>query len=187
MTESDSELVARINGGDSAAFETLMRRHFRMAFVIAFAQLNDRADAEDACQDAFFRVWQRIGECREPARVGAWIGAIVRNTAHNWREARTRRATEPLEEAARMTTPNRADARVEHAQLRARLLTCLQRLSPIQREVVLLHDLEGWKHVDVATQLRISELTSRRHLSDARRHLRALLGDHLPTLELDHD
>ena len=187
MIEPDAELVARTQSGSSAAFEMLMRRHFRMAFVIAFAQLNDRADAEDVCQDAFFRVWQRIDDCREPARVGAWIAAIVRNTAHNRREARRLRTTEALDEAAHEHDPAGADARMERGELRDRLSACLQRLRPAQREVVLLHDLEGWKHAEIAERLGISELMSRRHLSGARRDLRAMLGDEIPTLELDHD
>ena len=65
MSEPDAELVARIQVGDTAAFELLMRRHFRMAFLIAFAQLGNRADAEDVCQDAFVRCWERVGECRD--------------------------------------------------------------------------------------------------------------------------
>lgn len=187
MIEPDAELVGRVQAGESAAFETLMRRHFRMAFVIAYAQLNNRADAEEVCQDAFFRVWQRIGECREPARVAAWIAAVVRNTAHNRRESRRRRETEALDEAAAVSSPTSASARTERGELRSRLESVLRRLSAIQREVVLLHDLEGWKHAEIAARLGISELMSRRHLSDGRRDLRVMLGGELPTLELDHD
>jgi RNA polymerase sigma-70 factor, ECF subfamily len=187
MTLTDSELVARTRRRDMTAFETLMRRHFRMAFIIAYAHLNNRADAEEVCQEAFFRVWQRIDDCREPARVGAWIAAVVRNTAHNLRDARRVRETEVLESAALVPARHRADIGMERGELRAHLWAALKRLSPTQREVVLLHDLEGWKHAEIGQRLGISEVMSRRHLSDGRRALRAVLGDVLPTLELDHD
>jgi DNA-directed RNA polymerase specialized sigma24 family protein len=49
-----------------------------------------------------------------------------------------------------------------------------------------LHDLEGWKHADIARRLKLSEVMSRRRLSDAGKQLRSLLSD-LPTLDQDHD
>ena len=187
MTGPDAELVARIRSGDTAAFEALMRRHFRMAYIIAFAQLNNRADAEDACQDAFFRAWQCMDECRDPARVGAWIAAVVRNTAHNRRASLRLRQTEALDAAARVPATTRADVHAERGELRAWLSAALAQLSLAQREVILLHDLEGWTHAEIANRLGMSELMSRRHLSDGRKQLRTILGHRLPTLGLDHD
>jgi RNA polymerase sigma-70 factor (ECF subfamily) len=186
MTEPDAELVRRIRSGDTAAFEILMRRYFRMAFIVAFAQLDNRADAEDVCQDAFFRCWERIGECREPERVSAWVATAVRNTAHNRRAMLRVRETQPIDEGAGVEAPDRTDARAERGELRSRLSAALDTLSATQREVVLLHDLEGWRHADIATRLGISETMSRRHVSDARKRLRTLLRD-LPTLDQDHD
>jgi RNA polymerase sigma-70 factor (ECF subfamily) len=186
MTEPDAELVRRIRSGDTAAFEVLMRRHFRMAFIVAYAQLNNRADAEDVCQDAFFRCWERIADCRDPSHVSAWIATIVRNTAHNRRELLRVRETQPFDVATPVASPRRTDAEAERHELRARLAAALDTLGPVQREVVLLHDLEGWKHAEIAARLGLSETMSRRHLSDARKRLRARLGD-LCTLEPDHD
>jgi RNA polymerase sigma-70 factor (ECF subfamily) len=186
MTEHDAELVGRIRSGDAAAFEMLMRRHFRMVFLVAFAHLQDRTEAEDVCQEAFIRCWERIAECRDPARVGAWIATITRNMAHNRRAFLGVRRAQPLEAASRVPSSDRSDIRWERNALRARLASALRSLRPVQREVVLLHDLEGWKHDEVAERLGISTTMSRRHLSDARRQLREVLGD-METLELDHD
>lgn len=185
MTEPDAELVARIRSGDAVAFEALMRRHFRMAFLIAYAQLGNRADAEDVCQDAFLRCWERILDCRDPSRAASWIASIVRNAAHNRRAYLTVRDALPLD-AALVRTGQRPDTDAERADLRDKLSAALEALSPAQREVVLLHDLEGWRHAEIAGRLGLSALMSRRHLSDARKRLRELLGD-LPTLEPDHD
>jgi RNA polymerase sigma-70 factor (ECF subfamily) len=186
MEPSDAELVSRICQKDAAAFEVLMRRHFRAAFLVAYAQIGSREDAEDVCQDAFLRCWDRMPECRDPARVGSWIVTIVRNAAHNKRESIRVRATEPIEIGANVASPDRPDHAVDRAELRSRLTGALMSLSPVQREVVLLHDLEGWRHAEVASRLGLSETMSRRHLSDARKRLRQLLDD-LPTLEPDHD
>jgi RNA polymerase sigma factor (sigma-70 family) len=64
---------------------------------------------------------------------------------------------------------------LERADLRARLLAALAQLTPIQREIVLLADVEYWSHDQIASATGISVLMSRRHLSDARRRLRTLL------------
>ena len=185
MADADAELVARIRLGDAAAFESLMRRYFRMAFLIAFAQLGNRADAEDVCQDAFVRCWDRIDDCREAARVSGWIAGIVRNMAHNRREFLHVRRSEPLDTTDHIA-PDRADASAERSELRARLTVAMSTLPVLQREVVLLHDLEGWKHAEIAARLDLSELMSRRHLSDARKRLRAQLAD-LAHYGVDHD
>jgi RNA polymerase sigma-70 factor (ECF subfamily) len=65
---------------------------------------------------------------------------------------------------------------VERAALRSRLESALQGITEIQREVVLLHDLHGWKHREIADALDISEGMSRQHLMAARRALRERLG-----------
>ena len=67
---------------------------------------------------------------------------------------------------------------------RSQLLLALSRLTSIRREVVLLHDLEGWTHAEIAGALRISELTSRQHLFLARRELRKQLDGKI--LEVEH-
>jgi RNA polymerase sigma-70 factor (ECF subfamily) len=186
MTETDAALVARVRQGDATAFDVLMRRHFRAAYVVALANVGNPADAEDVCQDAFLRCWERIEECREPSRFAAWMLRVVRNQAHNRREYLAVRAAEPLEQHGGYSSSLRTDARTELTELRAVLLAALRELSATQREVVLLHDLEGWRHSAIATHLEISEVMSRRHLSDARKRLRVLLGEY-NTLEPDHD
>lgn len=85
-----------------------------------------------------------------------------------------------------LPSPVRTDAELQHRELRETLQRALARLSEVQRDLVLLHDLEGWRHAEIAVHLDLSEGMSRRHLSDARKALRELLGDYA-TLEPDHD
>ncbi len=65
---------------------------------------------------------------------------------------------------------------MERDELRHELESALAQLSQAQREVVLLHDLQGWKHPEIAEALSISEVMSRQHLYNARRRLRERLG-----------
>ena len=186
MAESDARLVARAREGDAGALEALLRRHFRAAYVVALALTGEPADAEDVCQEAFVRCWERLGDCRDPERFVAWLMRIVRNTAHNYRDYLAVRRAEPLSDALRAGRDASPALAAGRAELADRLRSALAELAEEQREVVLLHDLEGWPHRDIAAALGISELMSRRHLSDARRTLRTILGGYA-ALETDHD
>lgn len=185
MTESDASLVARVRLGDSAAFEVLMRRHFRAAYLVALARVGERADAEDVCQEAFLQSWESIHQCRDPDRFSSWLIRIVRNTALNRREYLAVRATESLDYLTPVASSSRTDHQTHQEELRTTLQQALAQLPLIQREVVLLHDLEGLAHDEIALSLDLSILMSRRHLSDARKRLRAILGDYA-TLMPDH-
>jgi RNA polymerase sigma-70 factor (ECF subfamily) len=132
-------------------------------------------DAEDACQEAFLRCWDRLAECREPERFRSWLLAATRNAAHNLREREALRRGEPLDDA--IASPSGSPLEdAEIAGLRARLLDALERIPERERTVVLLHDLEEWLHREIGETMGISEEMSRRLLSDGRGRLRALLG-----------
>jgi len=186
MTESDASLVARARLGDASATETLLRRYFRAAYVVALARVGNRFDAEDVCQDAFIRCLERLDDCREPEKFGAWLIRIVRNTAHNRGDYLRVRSADPIASHLELQSSARTDDEAQQNELRERLMRALAELGEVQREVVLLHDLEGWRHAEIAAHLDLSEGMSRRHLSDSRKELRRLLGDYA-TLEPDHD
>ena len=113
----------------------------------------------------------RLDDCRSPDRFAGWLLAIVRNRARNLVRREVLRDTDVLPEtgAARGRTPEKE---AEHAELQERLERALQRLPEVQREIVLLHDLEGWRHREIAERLGIPSGTVRSHLHFARKSLR---------------
>jgi RNA polymerase sigma-70 factor (ECF subfamily) len=178
VADTDSRLVARARAGDARAFEELVRRHLRSAHAVALGVLGNVADAEDVCQDAFLVALEKLDECRDPKRFAAWLMRIVRNRALNVLESRALRQGEPLDEAvAEAEAADDPEWRAGQSELRGRLLAALGRLPPGQREVVLLHDLEGWKHREIADLLGTSEGATRVRLLEARKRLRTELGN----------
>lgn len=176
MERTDAELVRRAQDGDDDAFEALVLRHFNGAFAVALGVAADRDEAEDVLQDAFVRAWQRIGQCRHPERFRGWLGTVVRSTALNRVASRRRRRRTQLEDVTLEAETAPPSARVERTELRARLEAALETLPEVQRQAVLLYDLEEWSHAEVAELLGISVLMSRRHVSDGRKRLREQLG-----------
>ncbi|MBI4544302.1 MAG: sigma-70 family RNA polymerase sigma factor [Gemmatimonadetes bacterium] len=179
-SQTDAQLVRQAQRGNTRAFEALVRRYLRAAYAVALAGVGEPADAEDVCQDAYLRCLRHIGDCREPERFRAWLLAIVRNRAHNFRQYRKLREAEAepaAGAAAAADSPLRDAAR---AELRGHLRAALEKLTELQRRVIVLHDLEGWQHKEIAGELGISAGASRFHLHVARRALRARLAPLYP-------
>jgi RNA polymerase sigma-70 factor, ECF subfamily len=173
--ESDARLVDRAREGDGAAFEKLVRRHLKASYAVALAELADVRDAEDAVQDALITALQRLDDCRDGAAFGSWLRQIVRNRARSVRRRERVRQAESLDNVAVVSTAN-PHRDLERQRLRQRLELALRELTPVQRTVVLLHDLEGYRHREIAQELGIAEGTVRSHLFYARRALRKQLA-----------
>jgi RNA polymerase sigma-70 factor, ECF subfamily len=171
----DALLVRRAIGGDPRAFSELVRRYQRAAYVVALGVTRRHEDAEDVAQEAFVVALERLDECRDPDRFAGWFTTIVKNRARNLLRREHLREGEPIPFQVASTLPG-PDRETERSDLRGRLSEAMDRLSPLQREVVLLHDLEGWKHREIAERLEMPSGTVRSHLHFARRRLRELLG-----------
>ena len=177
-TETDAALVARVRGGDVAAFSGLVRRHMRKAFGIAYHVLQHREDAEDAVQQAFIAALARLDTFDATRPFGPWISRVVLNHARSARRARTRLVrgwVEPVEtlEASPALAPDRV---AERREIRERVREAVALLPERQRLAVQLVDIEGYSPADVAATLELSPVTVRWHLMAARRKLRRLLA-----------
>ena len=174
--ETDARLVARVRRGDRQAAGALAERWLRACRAVALAVTGDEADADDVCQDAFVAAIQRIDDCRQPERFGPWLLQIARNRARDHLRARAR----PLLSLEGMAIESpRASPQVEaeRGDARARLLAALRELPEERREVLLLHDLEGWTHREIAERMGLPPGTVRSHLHHARRRMRGLLPE----------
>lgn len=178
MQETNASLVGRAQRGDAPAFEELVRRHLRAAHAVALSLLGNWSDTEDVVQDAFMIALDKLDDCREPSRFAGWLLQIVRNRAKNARDYLRLREASPLSLTHEAPAGSDPGASAEQAELRGRLLQALSAVSETQREIVLLHDLEGWQHKEIADALGISEVMSRQHLFTARRALREELAAH---------
>lgn len=175
-TPTDGELVRRARKGDEVAFGTLVRRYQRAAYAVALSVVGKHEDAEDAAQEAFLVALDRLDECRSPERFAGWLMTIVRNRSKNLIRREALRETEQVPPGARSRAPT-PDRVTERKELRRLLEGALGALPEVQRQIVLLHDLEGWKHREIAERLDLPSGTVRSHLHFARKALRKALQD----------
>lgn len=170
----DRELVQRAKDGDESAFCMLVERYQRPAYAVALSVTGGHEDAQDAAQESFLVALDRLEECRSPERFGGWLMTIVRNRSKNLVRRESLRATDEVPPGTRSRIPT-PDRMAETRELRALLKQALMDLPEVQRQIVLLHDLEGWKHREIADRLDLPCGTVRSHLHFARKALRNAL------------
>jgi len=175
-TSTDGELVLRARKGDDIAFGLLVKRYQRAVYAVAISVTGRHEDAEDAAQEAFLVALGRLDECRSPDRFAGWLMTIVRNRSKNLIRRESLRETDQVPPGARSWAPM-PDRIAETRELRYLLEQALAGLPEVQRQIVLLHDLEGWKHREIAERLELPAGTVRSHLHFARKTLRLALEE----------
>lgn len=166
-------LVERLRQGDREAFAILVDRYSDQAFAVAYDFLQHAQDAEDLVQDAFIRALERIDSVKPGSSFGGWFYRLLVNAALNRRKYLARRRTEQVPVGAAASEDPVVDS--ERAELRRRLAEAMRTLPEHLETVVILHDLEGFTHREIARTLDIPEGTCRSHLFRARRLLRKSL------------
>lgn len=178
---SDEALAALAARGDRAAMDALLRRNEGRVLRVLRLMGVPAEDREDVAQDVFLRVFQHLPGFRSGNSFGGWLYRISVNASHDYRGRAARRRRDEsgwvagLEEAP-SGTPDPArelDSRGEWQ----RLERALEALSPRERAVFVLSELEELDTRQVARALQITSITVRRHLGRARRHLQQVLAD----------
>jgi RNA polymerase sigma-70 factor (ECF subfamily) len=175
---SDAELVARVQRGESEAFDVIARRYAKRAFAIANRILQNGADAEDVVQDSFIAAVNAI-DSFDPARpFGPWFMRIVVNkslTAIRSRASESKHVrTSELAEGDAIAVSS--ESLRERAEIRDRFRAALQLLPGRQQLIVQLADVEGFTSAEIAEQLAIPSGTVRWLLHQARAALRQALA-----------
>ena len=165
-------LVLAAQRGEREAFSALVRTHERRAYAVARAIVVNHEDAEDAVQEAFLHAYRALHRFLPDQAFGAWLHRIVANAALDITRRRKVRDADELPET--VASPFRDPA--ESSELRRRLQEALETLPARQRAVIVLHDVEGFKHAEIGQTLGIPEGTARSDLHYARSHLREVLG-----------
>jgi len=175
LHERDASLVERVREGDREAFGELVGHYIGQARRVARAVLRDADDADDAVQDAFLNALTRLEQYDERRPFGPWLLRIVANAALDRVRRRAIRAAEPISDRQ----PQAMGGPVEDAERRmmlAQLERALQDLPERRRMAVVLFDVEGYEHKEIAKILGVPEGTVRSDVFHARRHLREALA-----------
>ena len=172
----EAELVRRAQAGDRVAFEELYRDNVRRVYALCYRMAGTPDLAEELAQDVFIRAWQRLGTFRGESAFSSWLHPLTVNVALSERRSRRRRVarvmtTDDLSEFEKPGPPARSDGPESGFDLERALAT----LPPGARAVFVLHDVEGYKHEEIAQMTGVATGTSKAQLHRARRLLREAL------------
>lgn len=176
--DADRALARSASTGDVAAFEALYRRHSgRVHGVIARLVGGHGARAEDLTQEAFVRAWQALPAYRFESAFSTWLHRLAVNTA--LMELRSRRSRpQASDDEDALDGIGSIDSAGHVTALTMDLERAVATLPPRARAVLVLHDVEGWKHEEIATELGMAVGSSKAQLHRARGLLRTRLGAH---------
>jgi RNA polymerase sigma-70 factor (ECF subfamily) len=163
--EVDVALAAR---GDSSAFERIYRTHVARIHSLTRRMLGSE-QADEVTQDIFVRTWQKLGQFRGESQFSTWLHRLAVNVVIERRRSfavqRERVLDDPAALDLAMVPPARTDLAVDFEQ-------AIGQLPAGAREIFVLHDVEGYKHREIAAMLEITSGTSKRQLHRARMLMR---------------
>lgn len=172
-SEPSSDLVRRVREGDTLGFRELYRQHVGRVYALCLRMSADGARAEELTQDVFVRAWEKLGSFRGESAFSSWLHRIAVNIVLADRRSSRRReqrvaVTDDLGSRERPGEESPAGLGID-------LERAIAALPAGAREVFLLHDVEGFRHEEIAALTGIAAGTSKAQLFRARRLLREAL------------
>jgi RNA polymerase sigma-70 factor, ECF subfamily len=174
---SDAD-VAHAAAGDRTAFERLYRRHVDRVFSLCARMVADRARAEDLTQDVFVRAWEKLHLFRGESSFTTWLHRLAVNVVLNERktDARRRARFEEEDEDRGMDVHAGVVGSTAEPGVLLDLEEAMERLPAGARRVFVLHDVEGYKHEEIAGMLGVTTGATKAQLHRARLLLREALN-----------
>ncbi|MGH7724054.1 MAG: RNA polymerase sigma factor [Candidatus Eiseniibacteriota bacterium] len=169
--QADAADASRAANGDFRAFERLYRSHVARVHSLARRMLNPD-EASEATQDVFVRAWQKIGQFRGESAFGTWLHRVAVNVLL------ARRRVLSLERertAGDETTLEQLPGRPGQSDLSVDFEAAIALLPNGARQVFVMHDVEGYKHEEIAEMLGVTTGTTKAQLHRARMLLRGNL------------
>ncbi|MCR3922497.1 MAG: sigma-70 family RNA polymerase sigma factor [Firmicutes bacterium] len=184
VPEDEKLLVSHCQTGDLRAYDELMQRYEKKVYALCFRMVGDRDDAADLAQEAFLKAFRALPSFKGEASFSTWLFRIVTNTCLDERRKRKNNSSVsldkpwPTEEGELLrevldNTPGPLAVTLQR-ELQAEIRSLLNKLSPAQRAVIVMRDLEGFSYEEMATILQVNMGTIKSRLNRARQQLRTL-------------
>ena len=188
-TTQDLVLVQRAQQGDLSAYDELVHRYQERIYGTVYHMTSNHEDANDLAQETFIKGFQALKSFKGDSSFYTWVYRIAVNKTINFIKQRRNRThlslndldfnAENVPEMVNMVSHKTPRREVGLSELQEKLNGALQKLSPVHRLVVTLHDVQGLPHEEIATIMDCNIGTVRSRLFYARQQLQAYLSDYL--------
>lgn len=187
----DHDLVARVQRGDTAAFDLLVRKYQHRVAAVISRYIRDWSEVQDVAQDTFIRAYRAIRNFRGDAQFSTWLHTIAVNTAKNHLAANNRRPpgedidvedAEQFESGLRLRDTDTPERELMRQQLEQTVVAAVEALPQDLREAITLREVEGMSYEDIAERMGCPIGTVRSRIFRAREAIDARMRP-----LLDHD
>jgi RNA polymerase sigma-70 factor (ECF subfamily) len=184
LVESDVSLVERAQAGDREAFRTLVERHSRSVFRLAFRLTGNEHDADEVVQESFIKAHRQLPRFEARSSFSTWLYRIASNCAVDL--LRTRRQHDPIESesgetpptaAASLTRPAVQDRLVLSGQIQSRIRAAMLGLTQREREAFVLRHVEGLSIEEISDQMNLKVNATKHSIFRAVRKMRVALAE----------
>ncbi|HKN59007.1 MAG TPA: sigma-70 family RNA polymerase sigma factor [Gemmatimonadaceae bacterium] len=170
---NERELIARVIAGDRLAGRALYDTHAPRVYSLAYRLSGDAEKAREFTQDTFIRAFSRLSQFRGDAAFSTWLHRITVTVVSNARRSETRIAREVTLDEAHSVEASAPEAEPD---LKDSIARAVEDLSEVYRTTLIMHDIEGYTHAEIAEVLGVPEGTCKSRLSAARAQLREALA-----------
>ncbi len=171
-SDEDSKLIEESVRGSKYAFRELFNKNVSKIYSLCLRISADKHIAEEITQEVFINAWEKLGTFRHECKFSTWLHRIAVNRYLMLVRSEKPKAgvTEEIAKSIVSTDPSKA------AEQRIDLENAISKLPDKARAVLVLHDIEGYKHYEISEMMSIEEGTSKAHLHRARKLLREELS-----------
>jgi len=178
-TSTDREVIERAMAGDTLAFRELVEKHQAFAFSLSFRFVGNTSEAEDITQEAFIRLWKNLSKYRFEIKLTTWLYKIVSNLCLDYlksRHGRQRSQWSSVDDHEKVPAPFSTDASLLEEEFKANVLRMTETLTPKQKAVFVLRDLEELPMKEVCEILSMSTNNVKSNLYHARLRMGELIS-----------
>lgn len=192
LQDVDLELVRRVQRGDSAAFDLLVRKHQHRVVALIGRYVHDWSEAQDVAQDTFIRAYRAMGNFRGDAQFSTWLHRIAVNTAKNHLVAHKRRPpgddvdiddAEQFESGLRLRDNDTPERELMRHEMEQTVMRAVEALPEELRVAITLREVDGLSYEEIAKQMQCPIGTVRSRIFRAREAIAARLRPLLDTRE----
>ncbi len=174
LNASDEDLVRRIQAGDGDAFGLIYEKHVRRIYGLCLRMLSDPRQAEEATQDVFVRMWETVNSFQFRSAFRTWFHRLGVNVVLGYIRTAKRRSDRTW--SVEDVDVFQREVREAMPETRLDLEEAIARLPAGAKEVLILHDIEGFRYREIAELIGTAEGTVKSQLSRARRLVREALA-----------
>lgn len=176
LTEVKDGLIRQAAAGNSHAFRELYKNNVQRVYAVCLRAAQDRDTADELTQEVFVKAWEKLSSFQFGSKFSSWLHSIAVNQFLMMKRSE-KRFTERVNELTEITNRENLSSKTKQSyDSRIDIEDALGKLPEQARMAFVLHDIEGYKHHEIAEMMDIEVGTSKAHLHRARRMLREELS-----------